>query len=161
VLIRFDAAPDRARLTAATRQASRSALLILRVAGVVFGVLAVVQLAVLGDVVTAAVFAVACVALVWLLPALLVRRAVGKSWQLLGVPSSWELRDDGVRHATALGETLIRWAAVTGVRQLPDQLVLRLGNGQFVPMPIGALTPGERDELFALLRERGLLPRPA
>lgn len=158
MLIRFDAAPDRRRLTEAVQRASRPGVLVFRTAGAVFGLLAVVELAVLRDIFLTVLLSLACLLVVGVLPTWMVRRAVRTNWRLLGVPSSWEVNDDGVRFTSEMGDSLVRWAAVTDVQQLPDQLLLRLTRAQFISMPTTYLSAEQRAELLGFLGERGLIP---
>ncbi|MDZ5442573.1 YcxB family protein [Micromonospora sp. 4G57] len=158
MIMRFDYVPDRRRLVAATRRASRRAMLLTRSVGALAAVAAVVAV-LLDDPAFAVGWAAIAVCGLWLFPLLSIRRAVRVSWHLFGTPGTWEISDDGIRRVTEKLDTLFRWEAVMDVELMPDQLLLRLNKAQFLPVTTVDLSAEQRDELISHLRGRGLVFR--
>ncbi|SCL21452.1 YcxB-like protein [Micromonospora rhizosphaerae] len=156
MLIRFDAAPDRVRLNAAYRRLLRGPFRPYRGTGVVLCLLAVVAL-VPDPAFVAPILAGAGVLFIFFSPALMLHRVVTDAWRFGGLPSSWEISEEGLRCATERAESLIRWTAVTSVERLPDQLLLRLGAGHMMAVPLVGLSTEQRDELMSFIQKRGLL----
>ncbi|PWU53211.1 hypothetical protein DLJ46_01630 [Micromonospora globispora] len=156
MLIRFDATPDRVRMTAAYRRLFRGFFRPYQGTGVLLCLLAVVAL-VPDPAYVAPILAGTGVLFIFFSPALLLHRLVTNAWRYGGgIPSSWEISEDGLRCADERGESLIRWTAVTRVEWLPDQLLLWLGVGRMIAVPLVGLSAEQRDELMGFIQERGL-----
>ncbi|SCL33712.1 hypothetical protein GA0074692_3640 [Micromonospora pallida] len=154
MIISFETQPDRQRLTAAVRRVYRWALLPYWFCVPVLGLLAGLLLFTGGRWAWACLAgAVVCAVVPWLV----VRLGVRASWKLHGIPMTWTFSEDGIHSANALTEGTIRWEALKDVVQIPDQILLRINWQQVIPVSIAGLTATQRDELFDLLRGRGLL----
>ncbi|MEO3781439.1 YcxB family protein [Micromonospora sp. B11E3] len=156
-MITFETQPDRRRLSAAVRHAHRRMLLPYRIGLVLAVVLLLAALFVFPSRVLAYVW-LGCAVFCAVFPPLVVRAVVRASWKLHGIPTTWTFTDEGVHTANALSEGTVRWAALSGVERMPDQLIFRINRQQVFPVRIDGLDAGQRERLFDLLRERGLLP---
>ncbi|WP_346540147.1 YcxB family protein [Micromonospora sp. DPT] len=154
-MITFETQPDRRHLTAALRRAYRRTLLLYRLCPVVLLLPALIEL-LFGDPLEALPWVAAAVTAVLLSP-LVLRTLVRASWKMHGIPITWTISDEGVRCVNALSDSVVRWAALTGVEPIPGHLLFRLSRYQLFPMPIHGLSAEQRAELYSYLRDRGLL----
>ncbi|MEU2611521.1 YcxB family protein [Micromonospora sp. NPDC007271] len=154
--IRTEIQPDRRRLAAALRHAQRGQLLIFRVGGVIFWLLALIYL-VLGAGARAALHVVGGAVIFWAAPAFLTWLGVRASWRIYGIPTVWEFTDDGVHTHNELLDSTIRWAALNRVVPIPGQLLFKINLFQVFPVPITGLASDDLHVLVHFLRDRGLL----
>ncbi|MGK5738947.1 YcxB family protein [Micromonospora sp. URMC 103] len=156
MMIDFETQPDRPLLTAALRRALRRSLRLFTICGLIL-LLPMAMAIALGDRVMAVVWLAAAVFFLILSPPV-VRSAVEANWKTYGQRIAWRISDEGVGMASPLMDSLIRWAALESVEPIPGQLLLKINRQHVIPLPIGGLTPSDRDTLLAFLRGRGLLP---
>jgi hypothetical protein len=146
--------PDRQLVAAAIRHKSRGSLWVFRGMGFVLLLVALVELLanLSFDVVTIGFGLLIGVGG----PPLIVRRAAARCWQQVGTPATFSIADRGVQRTDLLTQHSYAWPAVSSVEELPGQLLFSLGKTGFLPMPTGALLPGEREQILATAAQYGV-----
>jgi hypothetical protein len=146
--------PDRRLIAAAIRHKSKPALWLLRLLGTLFVVVALV------DLLTSVTFAVFWVVLglltIFAAPPLLVSRAVGRCWRFFGTLGTFAITDRGVQRTDALTQHGYTWPALSGIEQLPGQLIFSLGKSGFLSMPTASLASGELEHILAMAAHHGV-----
>ncbi|GAA2544584.1 hypothetical protein GCM10010435_11460 [Winogradskya consettensis] len=155
----FQAQPDRRLLAAAVRHVSRSRIMLVRWVGGVVTAVGVVTFPLLsGDVFLSVVDVVLGLFLAVGCPVIAVRRAVGVSERLVARPLTYTFTETGFTTMSDLATTNWSWAAVTGIDELRDQILIRVNKSQFVPIPTAGLSPEQLSDLRTILHNRGATP---
>jgi hypothetical protein len=146
--------PDRRLIAAAIRHKSKPGLWLFRVLGVFLVLVALVDLL---TSVSLAVFGIVLGLLsIFVVPPLLVSRAVGRCWRFFGTPGTFAITDRGVQRTDALTQHGYAWPALSGIEQLPGQLIFSLGKNGFLSMPTALLAPGELEHILATAAHHGV-----
>jgi hypothetical protein len=153
----FEAEPTKGQIVAAIRHASRKAFWFFRIFGLVvfaYGLwVAFSDDLSLGWEIGLAVFFSLLAAVVGVyLPWFTQRRATRTSMRVVGMPAAYRIDAEGVRSSNALSDGLIRWPLVTGIGEVADLVLVRMGKARFIPIPIGQLPPETRAALVGFLR---------
>lgn len=147
-------APDRGLIVAAVRYKSKAALWLFRGLGLLL--LAVVLIGSVGsgsiDVLGVLLSLLAVVGVPWLL----VNRAAGRCWRLFGDPGTYTVSAWGVQRASTLTQHGYAWAALSGIEEIPGQMLFVIGKTGFLPMSTAALLPGEREHILSTAAENGV-----
>ncbi|GID94111.1 YcxB family protein [Amorphoplanes digitatis] len=146
----FTAQLSKAQFAASVRLAARKVIWFLRIFGLLaafFGAWAVS----IGIYVSGTTLVVLGLALAVGMPALLVRVSVGRAQRLLDGPVGYRIDAEGVRSSTRHTDGIIRWPLLDRLEQRPDVLLVWMGRGQFIPIPVGEFTPETRTALVAFI----------
>jgi hypothetical protein len=152
VQIQFTAVSDPALIAAATRHGLRRPVLAARLAGWALLLLAVLSLAVTGDLSPALLAGGAALAVV--VPvALLNHTARGlRSEQV----TTYEISEGGIASSDAESRHSYAWRAVRSVEHLSGQLLFRMRGARLLPVPTAGLSPAEIEQVLGTASANGL-----
>jgi hypothetical protein len=150
----FEAQPTERQIAAAVRHVSRRGLLIARSLGAFLVLCGVIMLVIPDPTASlAAVYIALGLAFGVVLPPISIRRATRDSRRLVSSPTTYQIDAAGVRTSSELSDGVIRWPLFSAIDELPDQILVRVGKVQLVPLPVAALPPERRAALVTFLRE--------
>jgi hypothetical protein len=150
--------PDRRLIAAAIRHKSKAGLWLLRSLGLLLVLISLVDLL---TSVSLGVFGVVFgLLIIFAVPPLLVSRAVGRCWRFFGTPGTFAIAEWGVQRTDALTQHGYAWPALSGIEELPGQLILSLGKIGFLSMSTATLRPGELQHILAMAAHHGVHVRP-
>jgi hypothetical protein len=163
----FEGQPDRRQITAAVRHVSHRRLWIVRLVGVAIALIGIAML--FADEGIGAGLTFAALGVFWIIamPLIALRKATGASMKIIGHPTAYRVDADGVHQNSQIAATTFRWPLITGIEELPEQLLVRLGKVQFLPLPTTSLPEPTREAMVGFLRGRvggpatQVLERPA
>ncbi|GIE99358.1 hypothetical protein [Paractinoplanes rishiriensis] len=151
----FTAQLTQDQIRAAVRRAARKFIRFSWCAGVLFVLYGVTLWAIdPGSPWAALLFAAAGAVIGFGGPMLQLKVAVGRATRTLDQPTEYRFDTEGVRSANQLADSLVRWPLIGRAEQLDDLLLLWLGKGQVIPVPVGRLPAGTRAALIAFVEER-------
>ncbi|WP_433792874.1 YcxB family protein [Actinoplanes sp. CA-252034] len=153
--IQITAVADPALIAAATRHGLRRPVLVARVTGWAFLLVAVLLLGVTGDL-SAGLLAGGAALAVIVPVALLNHTARGLR---AGGLTTYEISEGGVASSDAEARHAYAWRAVRSVEHLSGQLVFRLRGARFLPVPTAGLSPAQIEQVLGTASARGLQVR--
>ncbi|MFI1994847.1 hypothetical protein [Actinoplanes sp. NPDC020271] len=146
--------PDRGLVAAAVRFQARTVLWLFRGLGLLLLVVVLID-SVASRSVDVAGFVGGFLA-VFGAPWLMVKRATGRCWRLLGAPGTYTISDWGIQWSSALAQHGYAWSALRHVQEMPDQMIFTSKSAGFLPMSTAALLPGERERILATAAQNGV-----
>lgn len=146
--------PDRGLVVAAVRYKSKRVLWLFRGLGLLLLLVVVIDSIGSGspDVIGLVLSLLAIVGVPWLL----VSRAAGRCWRLLGTSGTYTIDEWGVQRHSALTRHGYGWSALSGIDELPGQLIFTTGKAGFLPLSTAALLPGDRERILAMAADNGV-----
>jgi hypothetical protein len=146
--------PDRGLIVAAVRYKSKKVLRLFRGLGLLLLAVVVIDSIASGspDVVGLLLSLLAIFGVPWLL----VSRAASRCWRLFGTSGTYTIDEWGVRRHSTLTEHGYGWSALSGIDELPGQLIFNTGKAGFLPMSTAALLAGDREHVLAMASQNGV-----
>jgi hypothetical protein len=152
VQIQITAVSDPALIAAASRHGLRRPVLAARLAGWAFLLLAVLSLAVTGELSPALLAGGAALAV--LVPLILLNHTA-RSLRTEQV-TTYEISADGIASSNAESRHSYAWRAVRSVEHLSGQLLFRLRGARLLPVPTAGLSPAEIEQVLGVASAHGL-----
>jgi hypothetical protein len=152
VQIQITAVSDPALIAAATRHGLRRPVLAARLAGWALLLLAVLSLAVTGDLSPALLAGGAALAV--LVPVILLNHTA-RSLRT-GQVTTYEISKGGIASSNAESRHSYAWRAVRSVEHLSGQLLFRMGGARLLPVPTAGLSPSEIEQVMGTASANGL-----
>jgi hypothetical protein len=150
----FEGQPDRRQITAAVRHVSRRRLWIVRLVGVAIALVGIAMLFADEGIGAGLTYAALGVGWIIAMPLIALRKATGASMKIIGHPTAYRVDSDGVHQNSQIAATTFRWPLITGIEELPEQLLVRVGKVQFLPLPTASLPEPTREAMVGFLRGR-------
>ncbi|WP_285560766.1 hypothetical protein [Actinoplanes regularis] len=146
--------PEHGLIVAAVRYKSKKALWLFRGLG-----LLLLMVVVIGSIASSSpdvVGLLLSMLAIFGVPWLLVSRAASRCWRLFGTSGTYTIDEWGVRRHSTLTQHGYAWSALSGIDELPGQLIFTTGKAGFLPMSTAALLPGDREHILAMAAQNNV-----